>query len=67
MRGFSLEQRRIAFATCNLELVCARHNVEEAQDRDGAWLRMCQRYGREVMESWYTSLELKAPRHDWMP
>ena len=67
MRGLSLEQRRIAFSEQNMELVCASCNVESAQDRDGAWHRQCARYGENAMKQWYSSLRLRAPRHDWLP
>lgn len=65
-RGLSIEQYRLVFASCNLALLCARHNVEEAHDRDGAWARAVARYGRERVVAWYASLGLKAPRRDWM-
>jgi hypothetical protein len=66
MRGFSWEQRRLAFCSINLELVCARHNREEAQDREGAWARACERYGEEKMRAWYRSMGLRAPRREWL-
>ena len=66
MRGLSLEQRRLAFASCNLALLCARHNREEAHDRDGAWERAVARYGREKVVAWYRGIGLKIPRSDWM-
>ena len=66
MGGFSLEQRRIAFGSPNLTLACMRCNREEAHDREGAWDRACERYGRERVVAWYVSLGLKAPRADWM-
>ena len=65
LRGLSLEQRRLAFASCNLALLCARHNREEAHDRDGAWRRACTRYGEDAVKNWYAGLGLKAPRKDW--
>jgi len=65
MRGLDLEQRRLAFASCNLALLCARHNREEAHDRDGAWARACERYGEDAVRKWYAGLGLKAPRKDW--
>lgn len=66
MRGFSLAQKRIAFASCNLELACMSCNRESAHDRDGAWERACTKYGRENIVAWYQSLALKSPRLDWM-
>ncbi len=67
MRGLSLAQRRLAFASCNLELVCADHNRNGAQDREGAWARACARYGERTMRRWYAGIGLKAPRAEWMP
>lgn len=67
MRGFDLEQRQIAFASCNLFLLCARCNVEEAHDREGAFRRACGRYGEEAVREWYGSLKLKVPRKEWLP
>ena len=64
MRGFSLVQRQIAFASCNLFLLCAQCNREEAHQREWAIVTSAQRYGAEAVLEWYASLELKAPRRD---
>lgn len=61
MRGFSDEQKLIAFATCNLFLVCAECNMNY-HDRAGAWKRACNRYGEMEVINWYKSLNLRAPR-----
>jgi hypothetical protein len=66
MRGLSLEKRRLAFGEPNLFLLCRQCNRHEAHDREGAFLRACQRYGEETVRAWYASLELKAPRADWL-
>ena len=65
-RGFPLWKYRLVFASCNLALLCADCNVNQAHDRDGAWARACQRYGRAAVVGWYASLQLKAPRADWI-
>jgi len=61
MRGFSPDQRRIAFGEINLALLCADCNCNQAHDRTGAFERACQRYGRETVTDWYHSLNLRAP------
>jgi hypothetical protein len=66
MKGFSLDRRRLAFGEPNLSIACARCNRESAHDRDGAWVRACARYGEEAMRDWYWSLDLKAPRKEWL-
>jgi hypothetical protein len=66
MRGLNLGKRRLAFASCNLALLCARCNRESAHDRDGAWERNCGIYGKERMQEWYESLGLRAPRRAWL-
>jgi len=65
MRGFSLEQRRLAFGEVNLFLLCGRCNRESAHDRDGAWARACARYGEKAVREWYAGLGLRAPRREW--
>ena len=67
MMGLSLEQKRIAYCTINLELVCARHNREGAQDREGAWQRAVERYGLETCQQWYASIGFKSPEKRFMP
>jgi hypothetical protein len=67
MRGLSLKQRRLAFASCNLFLLCADCNVNHAHDREGAWARACARYGEDAVREWYGSLGLRAPRGEWLP
>jgi hypothetical protein len=66
MRGLSLDRRRLAFGEPNLSIACAECNRESAHDRDGAWERACARYGEEAMRDWYRSLNLKAPRKEWL-
>ena len=67
MRGLDLDRRRLAFATCNMELACPACNREAAHDRDGAWERACARFGEGAMREWYGGLALKAPRKEWLP
>ena len=64
--GLPLWKYRLIFASCGLALLCADCNVNQAHDRDGAWARACRRYGREAVVGWYASLQLKAPRADWI-
>ena len=59
MRGLSLEQRRLAFSTANMELACSRCNRESPHDRAGAWERACKRFGLDTMIDWYASLGLR--------
>jgi hypothetical protein len=67
MRGFSLEQKRLAFASCNLFLLCADCNVNQAHDREGAWAKACAWYGEDAVRAWYFQLHLKAPRKEFLP
>jgi len=67
MRGFSVEQRRIAFAECNLFMLCQTCNRERAHQRDRAFEKSCDRYGEDVVRGWYDSLQLRAPRIEWLP
>ena len=67
MRGFSKGQRQKAFASCNLFLLCARCNREEAHQREWAFEQSCKRYGEDKVRQWYSSLELKAPDWRFMP
>ena len=67
MRGFSLEQRRIAFASCGLFLLCAHCNREEAHQREWAFEQACQRYGEQAVREWYSQLNLKAPDLRFIP
>ena len=66
MRGLPLWKYRLAFCNVNLELACARHNRESAQDREGAWERACARYTEKSVREWYAGLELRAPRKGWL-
>ena len=66
-RGLSLEQRRIAFASCGLFLLCAKCNREEAHQREWAFGQACQRYGEQEVRAWYASLQLKVPDLRFMP
>ena len=66
-RGLSLEQRRIAFASCGLFLLCAKCNREEAHQREWAFEQACQRYGEQKVRAWYASLQLKVPDLRFMP
>ena len=65
MGGLSLEQRRLAFSSVNMELACRICNREKAHDRDGAWERACKRYGRGTVVEWYLGIGLKITRKDW--
>ena len=67
MRGFSVEQRRLAFASCNLFLLCARCNREEAHQREWAFGQACRRYGEQAVREWYGSLGLRAPDLRFVP
>ena len=67
MRGLPLWKRRLAFGTCNLFLLCARCNREEAHQVEWAFERACQRYGEQRVRAWYASLELRAPDFRFMP
>jgi len=67
MMGLSLEKRRLAFASCNLFLLCARCNREEAHQVEWAFEQACNRYGEKTIREWYASIGLKAPRHQFMP
>lgn len=62
MRGMPVWKMRLAYASCNLELVCAECNRNRAQDRDGAWQRACRRYGRTAVENWYEGVMFKSRR-----
>lgn len=64
MRGFSDEQKILAFATCNLFLLCAKCN-QTRHYRELAWEISCDRYGEKEVREWYASLNLKAPRKEW--
>jgi len=64
-RGLPIEKYRRIFTSCNLALLCADCNVNQAHDRDGAWARACERYGEDAVRKWYAGLGLKAPRKDW--
>lgn len=67
MRGFPLQTRRLAFASCNLFLLCARCNREEAHQETWAFARACSKYGEDAVRQWYASLNLKVPRYEFMP
>jgi len=67
MMGFSKGQKRIAFASCNLFLLCADCNRNQAHQREWAFEQSCQRYGEDKVRQWYSSLELKAPDWRFMP
>jgi len=63
MRGLSVKQRRIAFGSCNLFLLCEKCNRESAHDREAAFRRACGRFGEREVRAWYAGIGLKAP--DW--
>ena len=67
MRGFSLEQRRIAFSSANLFLLCVDCNRNQAHQREWAFEQSCSRYGEQAVREWYGSLDLKAPDRRFMP
>ena len=67
MRGFSLEQRRLAFCSINCFLLCAKCNREEAHQREWAFGQACSRYGEQAVREWYGSLNLRAPDLRFMP
>ena len=67
MRGFSLEQRRLAFCSINCFLLCAKCNREEAHRREWAFGQACSRYGEQRVREWYGSLNLRAPDLRFMP
>ena len=67
MRGFSKDQKRIAFASANLFLLCADCNRNQAHQRKWAFEQSCKRYGEQAVREWYGSLELKAPDWRFMP
>lgn len=63
MRGLSLEQRRLAFGSCNMEYACIACNRESAHDRLAAWERAVALFGLDAMRAWYMGIGLKAPDH----
>lgn len=67
MRGFSQDQKRLAFASCNLFLLCADCNRNQAHQREWAFGQSCRRYGENKIREWYASLGLKAPELRFMP
>lgn len=66
MRGFSDKQRLAAFCEINLFLLCAHDNTSEAHMREWAFKKSCVRYGEKAVRKWYRSLDLKAPRKEWL-
>ena len=66
MGGLSLEQRRLAFGSPNLFLLCAHCNREEAHQREWAFEQACKRYGEQAVREWYFQLNLKVPRREWL-
>lgn len=67
MRGLSAEQKRIAFASVNLFILCAECNRYRAHQRDWAFWQASKRYGENVVRDWYLSIGLKVPRVDFLP
>lgn len=66
MMGLSGKQKVIAYATTNLFILCEICNREHPPSKDWAWQRSCKRYGEPAMREWYGSLNLKAPRKEWL-
>jgi hypothetical protein len=67
MRGLSLEQKRIAFGSPNLFLLCSRCNREEAHQQEWAFGQSCYRYGEDTVRDWYASIGFKTPEQRFMP
>lgn len=65
--GTGIIRLQYAFASCNLFLLCARCNREEAHQREWAFRTACDRYGEGAVRAWYASLELRASRYEFMP
>jgi len=66
MRGLSLQQRRLAFSTANMEIACSICNRESAHDREAAFRRACERFGEREVRAWYAGIGLKAPDRRFM-
>jgi len=66
-RGLAVAQRRLAFGSCNLFLLCESCNRESAHDREGAFRLACERFGEREVRNWYAGIGLKAPDRRFMP